>query len=425
MKIFVTIIAALCISIIFIPVVCRDTAAGELSGELTIVNWLGGSEYDLVIELEEHFKELYPGVSVKDINLTGSADARPLLKSMLLGGQIPDLLISAWPSFDKELQQAGILAPLNDAWEKYNWDKALNASWKELGSIDGKVYGIYFLADNRSGLWYRSQDFTALKTPLPTSWDTFKTLAHAYKDAGKIPITVGADSWAHTEYFENLLLRVGGPEIFMKLARHEIPWTDPVVVKSLTYWKELLDEGLFADGATMLGTAWDVAFKQVMQNSAGMNLIGSWVHGMAQQEFAFTPVKDYDFFQFPTIDPSVPANYMQISAKNWLVCSGGKNTQAALAFLNFVLSEEAGSIIAKYGGVSPNSLVSADVYDPIGKKTATMFAENGVVFVLDDLLPTEVSSEYRVQLQRFLNDPSEEQIQKTLEAIEAKAKAVY
>ncbi len=425
MKKFVNIVVVVIVVAISMIDVHGSATAEEISGELTIVNWFGGPEYDLVVELEKRFEQLHPGVTVKDINVTGAADPRPLLKSMLLGGQIPDLLISAWPSLDQELQEAGFLAPLDDAWEQYGWDNALNPSWKELGSIDGKLYGIYFLADNRSGLWYRVDEFNKLGLKSPTTWDEFKAVAHAYKNAGMTPISIGADSWAHTEYFENLILRVGGPEMFMKLVRHEIPWTDPVVVNTLKRWKELLDEGLFADAATMLGTGWDLAFKQVMENTAGVNLIGSWVNGMAQKDHGLTPIKDFDFFQFPIIDPNIPADYMQISAKNWLVCKGGKNPQAAVAFLDSVLSEEAGAIIAKYGSVSPNSLVSPDVYDPIGKKIAELFAKNGVVFVLDDLLPTEVSTEYRIQLQKFLNDPTEEQIQRSLEAIEAKAQEVY
>jgi ABC-type glycerol-3-phosphate transport system substrate-binding protein len=425
MKNFVSMLIVVMMVAISMIGIHGSVTAEELSGEFVIANWFGGPEYDMVIEMEKNFEQLHPGVTAKDINVTGAADPRPLLKSMLVGGQIPDLMLSAWPSLDQELQKAGFLTPLDDVWQQYGWDKALNPSWKELGSIGGKVYGVYFLADNRSGLWYRVDMLNQLGVKPPTTWDEFKAVAQAYKKAGITPISIGADSWAHNEFFENLMLRIGGPEAFMKLVRHEIPWTDPVVVNVLKRWKELLDEGLFADGATMLGTGWDLAFKQVMEKSAGMNLIGSWVNGMAQKDHGLKPGQDYDFFQFPIIDPNVPANYMQISAKDWVLCKGGKNPKAAVVFLDFVLTVDAGKIVAKHGGISPNKLVPTDIYDPIAKKVAELYAKNGVVFVLDDLLPTELSSEFRTQTQRFLNTPTEEQIKKTLEAIEAKAKEMY
>jgi hypothetical protein len=45
--------------------------------------------------------------------------------------------------------------------------------------------------------------------------------------------------------------------------------------------------------------------------------------------------------------------------------------------------------------------------------------------VLGDLLPGDLVDEYRVQLQRFLQDPSEEMIDTVLAAIEAKAATAY
>ena len=45
-----------------------------------------------------------------------------------------------------------------------------------------------------------------------------------------------------------------------------------------------------------------------------------------------------------------------------------------------------------------------------------------VQFVLGDLLPGDLVDEYRVQLQKFLQDPSDASIDAVTQAIEAKAK---
>ena len=49
-------------------------------------------------------------------------------------------------------------------------------------------------------------------------------------------------------------------------------------------------------------------------------------------------------------------------------------------------------------------------------------AKSKVQFVLGDLLPGDLVDEYRVQLQKFLQDPSDANIDAVAAAIEAKAK---
>ena len=48
-----------------------------------------------------------------------------------------------------------------------------------------------------------------------------------------------------------------------------------------------------------------------------------------------------------------------------------------------------------------------------------------VQFVLGDLLPGDLVDEYRVQLQKFLQDPSDANIDAVTAAIEAKAAETY
>ncbi len=379
----------------------------------------------MIIALEKRFQELHPEVKVKDINVT-SGEHRAVIKTMLLGGETVDLIFSAWPSFDKELHDAGLLVPIDTAWQQYGWDKSLNESWKKLGTIEGKIYGAWYLADNRSGVWYDVKTFEKLGLSVPATWDEFRSVARAYKEAGMVPIILGAKIWAHTDVFENLLLRVGGPEMYMKLAWHEIPWNHQVVRNALKRWQELLTEGLFPDANTMLATDWFGAFQQVIDTkTAGLNLMGSWVNVRAQQEFKLVPGEDYNFFQFPVIDPKLPKNTTEISGKDWLVTKTGKNRDAAFLFIDFVLSREGGGIIAEYGSGTPNRLVPLEQYDAVMSEIVKLFAANEVVFVLDDLLPSELSNEFRTQLQKFLMTPTDETIETVMAAIEQKAKEVY
>jgi ABC-type glycerol-3-phosphate transport system substrate-binding protein len=399
-------------------------ASGGLGGELIIGNWFGGGEYDMTVALEKQFQEKNPAVKVMDQPITGG-DAQTIYKSMLMAGESLDLLLSTWPSLDKELVDAGFVIPVGDAWKRYNWGNSLTDAWKTLGTFSGKVYGVYWLVAERSNVWYSPVTFNRLALSAPKNWDELKIVCRKLKDAGLTPISVGAESWAHKEYFENLFLKVNGPDLSTKLVEHKIPWTDESFYKTLRAWKELLDAGFFADAETMLGSTWNVALQEVVDTkTAGMNLMGGWANLFMQNDFGLKPIEDYDYFLFPEISASAK-NWMLISGKDWLVGSTGKNPEAAFAFIDYVLSDEGGKTIAKAGYVSPSSKVPVASYDAISKKTMAILQDVKVMYALGDVLPTELATEYLAQLQKFLSSPTEATIKAVATALEAKAQKVY
>ena len=62
---------------------------------------------------------------------------------------------------------------------------------------------------------------------------------------------------------------------------------------------------------------------------------------------------------------------------------------------------------------------------PVQQIATAAVGASKVQFVLGDLLPGDLVDEYRVQLQKFLQDPSDANIDAVTAAIEAKAAEVY
>ena len=116
--------------------------AADPSGELVMLNWVSGSELDIIKELEAGFVKKYPGVHFNDVNLTGTGDMRGAIRTALLGGQKADLLINTWPAFRKELADAGMLRDLGPLWDSAKIGDNLADSWKALGSTGDKLYGV-------------------------------------------------------------------------------------------------------------------------------------------------------------------------------------------------------------------------------------------------------------------------------------------
>ena len=134
--------------------------AAEVTGDLVLLNWAAGSEADMIKALEDGFMKAYPNVHFKEINLTTQGDQRGAIRAALQSGEKADIFINTWPAFRKELVDAGMLKELTPLWNGSAIKDNLSDGWKNLGSIDGKVYGVTYTFGDRSALFYRTDTMT-------------------------------------------------------------------------------------------------------------------------------------------------------------------------------------------------------------------------------------------------------------------------
>lgn len=400
-------------------------AQDDVSGELVILQWQGGTDLDMWREVQAKFLELHPNVTIREFLPAGTqGDARGGIRTALMGGETVDIIINTWPAFREELAMAGIVRPIEDQWAAFNWDERLSASWKDLGSIDGVPYGVAYTYGDRSAIWYKTEHLEKAGVTPPATWEEFLASFDKLREAGyAYPVVIAGKFWAHTEYFESLLIRTSGIEAAGQLARHEIPWTDPKVRAALVKYKEMLDAGCCADAATMLATdpPYDPLFTA---NDANYMLYGMWTNARLQRDYDLEEGVDYSIFQFPALGMGFDDTSM-VDAKELLVTTNGANPAAADAFLDFITTADAANIMGGYGNASPSTAFDTSLLGPVQQVAVGAVSTANVQFVLGDLLPGDLVDEYRVQLQRFLQDPSEEMIDTVLAAIEAKAASAY
>ena len=409
--------ASLAVLLAVSPVVAQ-----ELSGELVILQWQGGTDGEMWKEVEALFMKKHPGVTVRELLITAQGDARGGIRTALLGGEVVDLIINTWPAFRAELADAGILRPLDDQWAAYNWDEKLSQSWKDIGAIDGAPYAVTYTYGDRSAVWYKTAHLAKAGIEPPKTWDEFVASFDALKAAGySTPIAIGAKYWSHTEWFESILLRTGGVETATKLATRQIPWTDPAVKTALQKYAELLNAGCCGDPAAMLANDWDGASDLVFKaDTANYTLIGMWNNSRNRNDLALTEGTDYSIFQFPAMGMGFD-DTSSVDTKELNATTNGNNPEAANAFMDFILSAEAANLMAGYGYASPSTAADSSLLGPVQQVATAAVGASNVQFVLGDLLPGDLVDEYRVQLQKFLQDPSDANIDAVLAAIEAKA----
>jgi alpha-glucoside transport system substrate-binding protein len=352
------------------------------------------------------------------------------LGSKIAGGQPPDVALLPQPGAIKQAVDKKWAKPLG-AEAQAELAKNYSQGWQDIGKVDGKQYGVYYKASNKSLIWYNAKAFENAGAKEPKTWQELLTAAQAVYDSGVTPFSVGgADGWTLTDWFENVYLSQAGPEKYDQLAQHKIKWTDPSVKQALTtlaqIWgrKDYIAGG--ADGA--LQTEFPASVTQTFtggdQPKAGMVFEGDF----AQVNIGETKARigtDAKVFPFPAVGGQAP------------VVTGGdaavilKDSKAAQALVTFLASPDAASIQAKLGGyLSPNKNVPDSAYpNAVQQKMAKALIAAGDSFRFDmsDQAPqafggTPGKGEWK-DLQDFLKNPKD--VAGTQAKLEKDAAAAY
>ncbi|MFE1015068.1 ABC transporter substrate-binding protein [Streptomyces sp. NPDC058794] len=352
------------------------------------------------------------------------------LGSKVAGGAPPDVAMLPQPGAVKQAVEKGWAKPLGAEATK---ELAENYSqgWQDIGKVDGKQYGVYYKAANKSLIWYNAQVFENAGAAEPKTWDELLTAAQTVYDSGVTPFSVGgAEGWTLTDWFENVYLSQAGPGKYDQLAKHEIKWTDPSVKEALTTLAEIWGKKDYvAGGATgALQTDFPASVTQTFtggdQPKAAMVYEGDFVQvniGETEAEVG----TDAKVFPFPAVGDTAP------------VVSGGdaavilQDSKAAQALATWLASPDAAAIHAGLGGyLSPNKNLDTSAYpNEVQKKIAEALVSAGDDFRFDmsDQAPqafggTPGKGEWKA-LQDFLKNPSD--VEGAQRQLEADAAAAY
>ena len=312
-----------------------------------------------------------------------------------------------------------------------NVDRYWSPEWKQYGSVDGTLYGVWFKVAQKSTVWYNVNVLEGAGVEPPATWEELQQVAQTISDYGVPPYSIGADvGWPLSDLFENIYLRTAGPDMYDQLAAHEIPWTDQSVKDALSVMADIFGEpDLLAGGTTGAEqTDFNGSVTQVFEDPPEGALIfeGDFVGGVISGETKAKVGTDADFFDFPSIDGSEPA-----------VLGGGDfavllaDTEGGKALIEYLATPEAAEIWAAEGGfISPNTAVDPSVYpDEVSQRAAQALVEAGdsVRYDLSDLQPTEFGATTGQGiwglLIDFLRDPSD--VDGTAQALESAAKKAY
>src|SRR4051794_29070772 len=315
--------------------------------------------------------------------------------------------------------QKGLLTPIDDVWAelKPHFSPAMQAASK---GLDGHYYFVP-IYNYPWAVFYRKSVFKQHGYTIPKNWDQFIALAKKMKADGLTPIAfTDKDGWPAMGTFDILNMRINGYQYHVNLMAGKESWDSPQVKKVFNQWKELLPH--YSSGA--LGLTWEEGAQQLVNNKAGMYLLGSFV---AQQATNPNDHADLDFFPYPMINSKWGQDSLDAPIDGYLMSKHAKNVDTAKALLRYLGSATAENIYLKTdpNDVGASKSASQAHYNPLQKKAAKLIsgAKHIAQYMDRDTRPDFASTVMIPALQQFLNHPDD--VNGLVKSIQKQKKAIF
>jgi raffinose/stachyose/melibiose transport system substrate-binding protein len=263
---------------------------------------------------------------------------RDILRTALDAGEGPDIMYyDTGPGFAGILARAGLLLPLDQAYEQYGWNERILPWTKERTRFDGQTYGIAHELET-IGVYYNQRIFEELGLSEPQSHEEVLQLCQTVQEAGLYPIAFGNQpKWPATHTFSVFANNIVGKEKVAAALSGEHSWSDEDLVAAIEIpFNQMRDAGCYNPdpNAVSYGDA-NLLF---MSGQAAMQLTGTWrIAPYADPAQMPDPV---GFFFYPSINGSEVVPPAGVGS-GYFVSANTENPEAAYRFLDFLFSEQA------------------------------------------------------------------------------------
>lgn len=365
---------------VIVALLLAGLPAAAQDSEVTLVvwdNWVRDAEQEMIEILNAEFEAAHPGVTVQR-EVYATDDLTNILPLELSSDNGPDVtMINQGYSGMGALVEAGLLLPLNDYADQYNWwDRyALGLHSRNSFSEDGKQFGVgnlYGVSNTAEvvGVYYHRDIFDQYGLEIPQSLDEFEALMDTLVEAGVTPIVFGSlDGWPAIHEFsvlQGVYITLEELDAFMYKLEGGTFDTEANLqaAEKLVEW---VDSGYFSPG--FAGMDYDGAtFGGFLNQEGAMWITGNWMTGSIVEELGEEPV---GFFPFPSDEAGVPAIVPGGVGLAYGVRAGSANADLAAEYIDLVTGPRAAELLFERG-FFPATAVDASLLTE-GTLTADMF----------------------------------------------------
>jgi alpha-glucoside transport system substrate-binding protein len=334
-----------------------------------------------------------------DVKYEFSKEFETLIFVRVEGGDPPDIAALPQPGLMNTFAQRGALVPL--------WPQEIDLIkknyapvWLDLGSYNGKAYGVFHRVNVKSLVWYPKKAWDQAGFAIPKNWKELEALEQKMIGMNQVPWTVGFESggatgWVGTDWVEDIMLRTAGPTVYDQWVKHQIPFNDPRVKNAVQIMGKRLRDPKFVYGGpqyvltTNFGEAPKIMFDSPPK--AWMHRQGNFITTFFPERIQQNLDAEVGLFGFPEIDAQ------------WGTPALGGGDQFVMfndrpevrQFMEFLATWQSGVNWAKAGGaLFPYKNQDLSAYPSKIERAQAELLLNAKVFRFDasDLMPASVGA---------------------------------
>lgn len=382
---------------------CADYEAyGTHEGEtVEVYTTIQGVELDDMVTTFDAFSSC-TGIQV---DVVGTQEAETQINVRAAAGDAPELMIIPQPGLLQRLVADGYVLPAASSVED-NVDEFWSESWKGYGSVDGTFYSAPLMASVKGWIWYSPTEFADKGIEVPETWDELmditEQLASESDSQTYKPWCVGfgsgdATGWPGTDWVEDLVLRMAGPEAYNQWVAGELKFDDPEIRQAFDAVGEILLNEDYVNGGfggveSIVSTTFNDGGLPILDGNCSMHHQASFYE--AQWPEGTTVAPDGDIWAFLT--PKTDA------AAGDAVTGGGEfvakfvEGEAVDAVQTFMSSDTWANLRVELGGViSANKGLDPELAgSELGRAAIEILQAEDTVFAFDgsDLMPAAVGT---------------------------------
>ncbi|MBV7300808.1 ABC transporter substrate-binding protein [Enterovibrio paralichthyis] len=343
------------------------SAAAVQAEDVEVLHWwTSGGEAAALNVLKDDLAS--QGIGWQDMPVAGGGggNAMTVLRARVSSGNPPTAVqmlgfdIQDWAAED-------VVANLNGVAKEEGWNDVVPNALQRFAKYDGKWVSAPVNVHSTNWIWANKKLLDEVGAKQPETWDELIDTLEKLKAAGYIPLAHGGQAWQDATIFDGVVLTTGGID-FYKKAMIDL---DPKALGSDTMVK-VFDRMSQLRGyvdKNFPGRDWNLASAMVIQDKAGMQIMGDWAKGEFLKA-GKVPNEDFLCFRMPGTQGMVTFNSDQFV----MFDVGDSKAQEAMA--KAIMSPEFQSAFnVVKGSVPARTDVSNAAFDACGKKGMADLAE--------------------------------------------------
>jgi alpha-glucoside transport system substrate-binding protein len=333
-----------------------------------------------------------------DIQYEGSKEFEASITIRVQANDAPDIVDFPQPGLMGTFARQGKIVPATDlvpeAWLAQNYLQ----SWRDMATVDGTQYGVWYRFNAKSLVWYPKAAFEASGYEIPTTWEELQALQDQIVADGDTPWCVGIESgaatgWPATDWTEEFMLRTTSLENYDNWVTGDLPFSSPEVKNAIETFGGIWNDSAMVFGGTpaIVTTFFGDAPAPMFQDPPGC-----WLHKQGNFITSFFPEGktygvDYGVFYLPGVDPAYGKPFLVAGD----VMSAFRDRPEIRAVMQFFSTGEGiRGWLAAGGALGMQKDVELDWYgNPVELDIAVLVSDaTAVRFDASDLMPGEVGS---------------------------------